>query len=47
VPNKEIARVDCPSPIPTGAWRSVDFTQMGFFNESFFDELAHAQEQTH
>jgi isoquinoline 1-oxidoreductase beta subunit len=43
VPNKEIARIDCPSPIRTGAWRSVDFTQMGFFNESFFDELAHAQ----
>jgi isoquinoline 1-oxidoreductase beta subunit len=40
VENKEISRVNCPSPIPTGAWRSVDFTQMGFFNESFVDELA-------
>ncbi len=41
VPNKRIARHPYPSPIPVGAWRSVDFTQMGFFNESFIDELAH------
>lgn len=41
VENKEISRVNSPSPIPIGAWRSVDFTQMGFFNESFVDELAH------
>jgi isoquinoline 1-oxidoreductase beta subunit len=42
VENKEISRVNSPSPIPTGAWRSVDFTQMGFFNESFVDEMAHS-----
>ncbi|MEO1242332.1 MAG: molybdopterin cofactor-binding domain-containing protein [Pseudomonadota bacterium] len=41
VPNKRIARHPYPSPIPVGSWRSVDFTQMGFFNESFIDELAH------
>ena len=41
VPNKHIARHPYESPIPIGAWRSVDFTQMGFFNESFMDELAH------
>ena len=29
-----------PSPVPVGTWRSVDFTQMGFFNESFMDEMA-------
>ncbi len=40
-PNKRIARHPYESPIPIGAWRSVDFTQMGFFNESFIDELAH------
>ena len=40
-PNKRIARHPYPSPIPVGSWRSVDFTQMGFFNESFIDELAH------
>ncbi|MEO0421383.1 MAG: molybdopterin cofactor-binding domain-containing protein [Pseudomonadota bacterium] len=42
VPARDIARVRCPSPIAVGAWRSVDFTQHGFFNESFIDELAHA-----
>jgi isoquinoline 1-oxidoreductase beta subunit len=26
----------------TGAWRSVNSTQHGFYNESFMDELAHA-----
>ncbi|MEM9616606.1 MAG: molybdopterin cofactor-binding domain-containing protein [Pseudomonadota bacterium] len=41
VPNKRIARHPYTSPIPVGSWRSVDFTQMGFFNESFIDELAH------
>lgn len=41
VANKHIARHPYPSPIPVGSWRSVDFTQMGFFNESFVDELAH------
>lgn len=42
VPNRDIARVKCPSPIPVGTWRAVDFTQMGFFNEVFMDELAEA-----
>lgn len=42
VANRDIARVKCPSPITVGPWRSVDFTQMAFFNESFMDELAHA-----
>ncbi|MEX0370733.1 MAG: molybdopterin cofactor-binding domain-containing protein [Tateyamaria sp.] len=42
VPNRDIGRVICPSPIPVGTWRAVDFTQMGFFNESFMDELAEA-----
>ncbi|WP_299656223.1 molybdopterin cofactor-binding domain-containing protein [uncultured Tateyamaria sp.] len=42
VPNRDIARVICPSPIPVGTWRAVDFTQMGFFHESFMDELAEA-----
>jgi len=40
VPNRDVARVICPSPIPVGTWRAVDFTQMGFFHESFMDELA-------
>lgn len=31
-----------PSNQNTGAWRSVNSTQQGFYNESFMDELAHA-----
>lgn len=31
-----------PSNQITGAWRSVNSTQQGFYNESFMDELAHA-----
>ncbi len=27
-------------PVPTGAWRSVGSSQLGFVNECFFDELA-------
>ncbi|MEX0339015.1 MAG: molybdopterin cofactor-binding domain-containing protein [Arenibacterium sp.] len=42
VPNRDVARVICPSPIPVGTWRAVDFTQMGYFHESFMDELAEA-----
>jgi len=30
------------NPVPWGAWRSVDHTQLGFFIESFMDEVAHA-----
>jgi isoquinoline 1-oxidoreductase subunit beta len=41
-PNRAIERVKLDSPIPVGAWRSVDFTQMSFFYESFMDELADA-----
>ncbi len=31
-----------PSNQITGAWRSVNSTQQGFYNESFMDELAHS-----
>ena len=31
VADRRIARHPYESPIPVGAWRSVDFTQMGFF----------------
>ncbi|MBM7067468.1 molybdopterin cofactor-binding domain-containing protein [Actibacterium sp. 188UL27-1] len=40
IPNRNIARIKCPSPLPVGTWRAVDFTQMGFFHESFMDALA-------
>lgn len=40
LPNRDIGRVVCESPIPVGSWRAVEFTQLGFFHESFMDELA-------
>lgn len=40
VPNRDIGRVICKSPIPVGSWRAVEFTQLGFFHEAFMDELA-------
>lgn len=33
---------NAPSPVPTGAWRSVGNSQLGFVVESFVDELATA-----
>jgi len=42
IANKQIGRVKCPPPIRIGSWRAVDHTQMGFFVESFIDELAFA-----
>lgn len=40
LPNATMVRASAQAPIPTGAWRSVDNTHLGFVNESFFDELA-------
>lgn len=31
-----------PSPVPTGAWRSVEHSQIDVANECFIDEMAHA-----
>lgn len=42
VPSREIRRALWESPVPVGAWRSVDFTQLGFFYETFMDQLAKA-----
>ncbi len=41
-PNGGFLRAPIESPIPTGAWRSVDATFLCFVGESFLDELAHA-----
>ena len=42
VPAQDIGYLQSPSHVPTGAWRSVDESQHGFFTESFIDECAAA-----
>lgn len=42
IPNQDIRSVPMRSHVPEGPWRSVAFSQHGFFVESFADELAHA-----
>ena len=42
IPNAGMAQGSGPSPVPTGAWRSVEHTQLDVVNECFMDELAHA-----
>jgi len=41
IPNQDIRSVSMQSHVPEGPWRSVAFSQHGFFVEAFFDELAH------
>ena len=36
---QDIGHVSSPTHVPTGAWRSVDHSQHGFFTESFIDEV--------
>ncbi len=42
IPNQSEKHIEVPSPVPTGAWRSVGAGQNAFAIESFVDELAHA-----
>jgi isoquinoline 1-oxidoreductase beta subunit len=41
VPNQEYKSVKVTTPVPVGAWRSVESSWHGFFIESFIDELAY------
>lgn len=41
-PAMQIDYVPMDSPVPTGAWRSVDYPSRVFARESFLDEVAHA-----
>jgi isoquinoline 1-oxidoreductase subunit beta len=41
VPNQTYKAVKVVTSVPTGPWRSVEFSWHGFFVESFIDELAH------
>jgi isoquinoline 1-oxidoreductase beta subunit len=42
IPHQLLANDKLETHVRTGAWRSVDHSQHGFFVESFVDELAHA-----
>lgn len=42
IASQDIRGVPMQSHVPEGPWRSVAFSQHGFFVEAFFDELAHA-----
>jgi isoquinoline 1-oxidoreductase beta subunit len=42
IANQAMRYASGTNPLPWGAWRSVDHTQLGFFLETFMDELAHA-----
>ena len=41
IPNQLYKSVKVNTPVPVGAWRSVESSWHGFFIESFVDELAH------
>ena len=42
VPSLRALYAPAKSPVPTGAWRAVDYPPTVFARESFFDEVAHA-----
>ncbi len=42
IPNQQIHTYDAPGHLRIGSWRSVAYSQQGFFMESFIDELAAA-----
>lgn len=42
IANQDIRAAEFASHIRLGSWRSVAYSQHGFFTESFVDELAHA-----
>lgn len=42
IANQDIRSTKNDTHVRLGAWRSVAYSQHGFFNESFIDELAHA-----
>ena len=42
VPNYLVDYVICPTPVPLGVWRAINYTQNAFYKECFLDEMAHA-----
>ena len=41
IQNHKVSFGDFKAPVQVGFWRSVGYSQNGFFNESFIDECAH------
>jgi isoquinoline 1-oxidoreductase subunit beta len=44
VANYRIDYAICPTNVPLGVWRGINYTQNAFYKESFIDELAHLAE---
>jgi isoquinoline 1-oxidoreductase beta subunit len=42
VPNYLVDYAICPTPVPLGVWRAINYTQNAFYKESFVDEMANA-----
>jgi isoquinoline 1-oxidoreductase beta subunit len=42
IPNTRFSHGDIELPLQVGPWRSVQYSQNGFFGESIIDEMAHA-----
>jgi len=42
VPNYLVDYVVCPTPVPLGVWRAINYTQNAFYKECFLDEMADA-----
>ncbi|MGB7036328.1 MAG: molybdopterin cofactor-binding domain-containing protein, partial [Xanthobacteraceae bacterium] len=42
VPNYLVDYVICPTSVPLGVWRAINYTQNAFYKECFVDEMAHA-----
>jgi len=42
VPNYLVDYAICPTSVPLGVWRAINYTQNAFYRESFLDEMAHA-----
>ena len=42
IPSYYLDYVVCPTPVPLGVWRAINYTQNVFYKECFVDEMAHA-----
>ncbi|HXW42492.1 MAG TPA: molybdopterin cofactor-binding domain-containing protein [Xanthobacteraceae bacterium] len=42
VPNYKVDYVVCPTPVPLGVWRAINYTENAYYKECFVDEMAQA-----